>query len=346
MCIASFVQGVRSGAAAGGQGVEPAPASGACQPFLPFDSPAFFEQLSAQLLETTQEQSRLNEAVGCSASAALLVGCSSQRRSAAPREVRCDVPVAGSGVLTKTKLCKFFARGQCTHGSACTFAHGRRELQAQPDLYRTEMCFDFTNTGRCHYGKDCRYAHSQEELRHPNRTQSEAAPQAPGPRGPRHQERWGNGEGIHRQGSDKSSLTHRLEAIQQEAVRLRAQLEALQGIVCTPDAGNQLEIDKVSPGATSGETTAWAWTPEGSCGSKLSDVSSGAESEVGLASTGFASDSSRRGPKIEIDTDLSADCALVVERTFFSLRPLTPSSQSRRAKSMPAHCHSDSLHEQ
>lgn len=31
--------------------------------------------------------------------------------------------------LSKTKLCKFFSRGACQRGEACTFAHGRGQLQ-------------------------------------------------------------------------------------------------------------------------------------------------------------------------------------------------------------------------
>lgn len=71
---------------------------------------------------------------------------------------------AGAELLGKTKLCKFFAKGQCTRGKACTFAHGKRELRETPDLYHTEMCFEFLHTGRCRWRSHCRYAHSLEEM--------------------------------------------------------------------------------------------------------------------------------------------------------------------------------------
>jgi len=67
--------------------------------------------------------------------------------------------------LDKTRLCKFFRRGQCTRGEACTFAHGKRQLRAQPDLYRTQPCIDFAKTGSCSFGAGCRYAHSADEMR-------------------------------------------------------------------------------------------------------------------------------------------------------------------------------------
>ena len=52
-----------------------------------------------------------------------------------------------SALLGKTKLCKFFARGHCSDGKACSFAHGRKELRGQPDLFKTEACFRFSHSG-------------------------------------------------------------------------------------------------------------------------------------------------------------------------------------------------------
>ncbi len=68
-------------------------------------------------------------------------------------------------LLGKTKLCKFFARGHCSRGKACTFAHGRRELRSQPNLFKTEMCFEFSSSGTCQRGESCQYAHGEHELR-------------------------------------------------------------------------------------------------------------------------------------------------------------------------------------
>lgn len=68
-------------------------------------------------------------------------------------------------VFDKTKLCKFYTRGLCRRGETCRFAHGRAQLQPQPDLYRTEFCYDYIRLGRCEAGSRCNFAHSREELR-------------------------------------------------------------------------------------------------------------------------------------------------------------------------------------
>lgn len=68
-------------------------------------------------------------------------------------------------LLGKTKLCKFFSRGHCTRGKACTFAHGRKELRAAPDLFKTELCFEFMTSGMCHRSESCQYAHGEQDLR-------------------------------------------------------------------------------------------------------------------------------------------------------------------------------------
>lgn len=71
------------------------------------------------------------------------------------------------GIFEKTRMCKFHVRGRCNRGKACTFAHGRAELHARPDLYRTTWCLDMLNTGRCPAGNRCKFAHTPEELRMP-----------------------------------------------------------------------------------------------------------------------------------------------------------------------------------
>lgn len=64
----------------------------------------------------------------------------------------------------KTKLCRFYARGMCTRGTACAFAHGDDELQPEPDLSRTKPCPVLLNTGVCE-DPDCTFAHEQGEIR-------------------------------------------------------------------------------------------------------------------------------------------------------------------------------------
>eukprot|EP00429_Kryptoperidinium_foliaceum_P044595 CAMPEP_0176110600 /NCGR_PEP_ID=MMETSP0120_2-20121206/55537_1 /TAXON_ID=160619 /ORGANISM="Kryptoperidinium foliaceum, Strain CCMP 1326" /LENGTH=537 /DNA_ID=CAMNT_0017444807 /DNA_START=69 /DNA_END=1683 /DNA_ORIENTATION=+ len=66
--------------------------------------------------------------------------------------------------LEKTKLCRFWAKGQCGRGDQCTFAHGRVQLRPQPDLYRTKLCVHYLSGG-CNHGDRCRYAHGDTEVR-------------------------------------------------------------------------------------------------------------------------------------------------------------------------------------
>lgn len=64
----------------------------------------------------------------------------------------------------KTKPCSFYAKGKCTRGDQCTFAHGDLELQALPDLSKTSLCQDYAEFGVCH-NLNCCFAHGVEELR-------------------------------------------------------------------------------------------------------------------------------------------------------------------------------------
>eukprot|EP00435_Cladocopium_sp_Y103_P024102 s632_g5.t2 len=68
-------------------------------------------------------------------------------------------------VHKQTRLCKFFAVGQCTRGSACAFAHGQDRLRQQPDFSKTRLCADFMELGSCAEGDGCKFAHGKHELR-------------------------------------------------------------------------------------------------------------------------------------------------------------------------------------
>ncbi|KAF4671986.1 hypothetical protein FOL46_009662 [Perkinsus olseni] len=67
-------------------------------------------------------------------------------------------------VFSKTRMCKFYLRGQCKHGSDCGYAHDWSELRQAPDLRKTKMC-QLYRKGQCPNGADCAYAHSRDELR-------------------------------------------------------------------------------------------------------------------------------------------------------------------------------------
>lgn len=71
--------------------------------------------------------------------------------------------VGCSSLFSKTKFCKFFAKGKCSKGSDCVFAHHFGELQALPDFSKTRICKKFKN-GMCD-DANCSYAHTKAELR-------------------------------------------------------------------------------------------------------------------------------------------------------------------------------------
>jgi hypothetical protein len=67
--------------------------------------------------------------------------------------------------LHRTKMCKFFVRGDCAKGSMCKFAHGTNTLQSRPNLFRTSLCMAFERFGSCKMGDDCKYAHGTNQLK-------------------------------------------------------------------------------------------------------------------------------------------------------------------------------------
>jgi len=86
-------------------------------------------------------------------------------------------------VFDRTRLCKFFAKGQCHRGESCTFAHGDHELMPQPDFYKTQLCVEYFRAGSCKSGAGCRYAHDPLEIRRSRvakrQQQQQALPRCP-----------------------------------------------------------------------------------------------------------------------------------------------------------------------
>eukprot|EP00929_Paragymnodinium_shiwhaense_P030769 TRINITY_DN17379_c0_g1_i1.p1 TRINITY_DN17379_c0_g1~~TRINITY_DN17379_c0_g1_i1.p1 ORF type:complete len:462 (+),score=80.80 TRINITY_DN17379_c0_g1_i1:98-1483(+) len=70
---------------------------------------------------------------------------------------------AANSAFTKTRLCRFYAKGICKRGEGCTYAHTEAELRALPDVFRTKLCPLLSRTGRCML-VDCTYAHKEDEL--------------------------------------------------------------------------------------------------------------------------------------------------------------------------------------
>eukprot|EP00930_Biecheleria_cincta_P037440 TRINITY_DN25700_c0_g1_i1.p1 TRINITY_DN25700_c0_g1~~TRINITY_DN25700_c0_g1_i1.p1 ORF type:complete len:227 (-),score=42.25 TRINITY_DN25700_c0_g1_i1:435-1115(-) len=77
--------------------------------------------------------------------------------------------VAHRGQLSElfkgTTFCKFFARGCCTRGQGCKFAHSHDDIVTKPDLSKTRLCRDFGESGFCINGDACNFAHGMSELR-------------------------------------------------------------------------------------------------------------------------------------------------------------------------------------
>jgi len=70
--------------------------------------------------------------------------------------------------LKKTKICSFFQQGRCRYGQSCTFAHDMGELEATPDLMKTQLCKHWV-LGICPLASaDCRFAHGKKDLRRAN----------------------------------------------------------------------------------------------------------------------------------------------------------------------------------
>lgn len=86
-------------------------------------------------------------------------------------------------IFSKTELCKFYAKGKCSRGSTCAFAHAESQLQPKPDLGFTKLCSHYARYGSCVRGVDCMFAHGAEELRANSRESTEHSP-VPGDLGP------------------------------------------------------------------------------------------------------------------------------------------------------------------
>eukprot|EP00930_Biecheleria_cincta_P064944 TRINITY_DN50643_c0_g1_i1.p1 TRINITY_DN50643_c0_g1~~TRINITY_DN50643_c0_g1_i1.p1 ORF type:complete len:278 (+),score=41.34 TRINITY_DN50643_c0_g1_i1:44-877(+) len=64
----------------------------------------------------------------------------------------------------KTKQCSFYAKGKCTRGDFCKYAHGYVELCVRPDLTNTSLCRTWAATGVCS-NPLCKFAHNSQQLR-------------------------------------------------------------------------------------------------------------------------------------------------------------------------------------
>ncbi len=97
---------------------------------------------------------------------------------AAPRRpIRCDPFQPCTDPPTGAALCRYWARGQCTFGNQCRFAHtssrpssvasqsAERNRFKVDFLRKTRLCRRFESRGFCDRGALCAFAHSEGELR-------------------------------------------------------------------------------------------------------------------------------------------------------------------------------------
>lgn len=67
--------------------------------------------------------------------------------------------------LYKTELCQqYSSKGSCPYGSKCQFAHGENELKSpkRPSNWKTKPCINWSKFGNCRYGKRCCFRHGDE----------------------------------------------------------------------------------------------------------------------------------------------------------------------------------------
>jgi len=77
--------------------------------------------------------------------------------------------------VAKTKMCRFFALGQCRFSAHdCRFAHSVSEMKVCPDLSKTSLCRAWCR-GECPLSsEECSFAHGCNELRRTTAPQSKA----------------------------------------------------------------------------------------------------------------------------------------------------------------------------
>jgi len=66
----------------------------------------------------------------------------------------------------RSQLCSFFeAKGHCTKGDRCEFAHGQAQLRLAPDLTKTSLCKRWLKFSCAVPGAECPFAHGWHDLR-------------------------------------------------------------------------------------------------------------------------------------------------------------------------------------
>lgn len=190
-----------------------------------------------------------------------------------------------SRALEKTKMCRFFAKGQCGSGDDCSFAHGREQLRPQPDLYRTKLCVHYLNGG-CRHEARCRYAHGNTEVRPSDRVKPlKTTPDKRSPAGAAATPATSAGAAGDQGACAPSSpttpdhlvvaLAHELEMVMRKAGRLQAELRKLKE---TPADGEEMAGPSAAQKAFD---LLWAPLSTPSTPSEMHEVGTPCEGSVG-----------------------------------------------------------------
>jgi len=222
-------------------------------------------------------------------------------------------------LFDKTRLCKFFAKGKCARGLACTFAHSHEELETRPDFFRTQLCPDFLRLGMCPLGASCAYAHNTLELRRPmistshhTRLQTRRVEQ--------------NTVGVEAQ---------QLELMQQQVLRLHSQMQELEVLTARRRAPRRTNAVLLSSCSSQVDESEGLGCPAESFSRQTTaegDDDSLAPWSRQTSNDNEACEGEAASPQA---AEAAEPCELVVRRTFCSLEPPCTEGLRRRSKSAP-----------
>jgi len=251
----------------------------------------------------------------------------------------------------KTRLCKFFASGKCLRGPACSFAHSSTELAAQPNFRKSKLCADFAKLGICSNGADCNFAHGNGELRRPfvpKRRPAARSSQAIEPQPVRHPAQAVTRTQQQQQVDEANAIRAQLELLQSQLQALEAQQGQAARQAPGPEAckgGSDAE------GLRGGQRMASAWSrqttaePQGtgafdrqisssSMGSWADELDDELLSGPDETSTQEASMGVAEAQNDEEEEEEEIEVAVIVEKTFVHVVPL--SAHARRLRSLSA----------
>lgn len=127
-----------------------------------------------------------------------------------------------SAALAKTRLCKFFNKGACQKGEACTFAHGRQQLQRRAPLDRPPACAQLAR------GRFPSRGRAGNAGGPPRRHGADWEDSSDGQHLPRRAQRYdGRDEGLDAV-AERDAIARQLAEAKMETARLQAQLQLLR----------------------------------------------------------------------------------------------------------------------